>query len=57
MIRILRDEKLRDKLSKNVIEWSKKFSWDKSAKEFMKTLESIVSEQAIGFSNNFNKEF
>jgi glycosyltransferase involved in cell wall biosynthesis len=38
IIRILENGSLRRKLSKNALEWSKEFSWDKSAKEFLKVV-------------------
>jgi glycosyltransferase involved in cell wall biosynthesis len=34
MIRIVEDNSLRDKISKEAVSWAKKFSWDKSYKEF-----------------------
>jgi glycosyltransferase involved in cell wall biosynthesis len=42
IIKVLEDEKLRKKLSKNALEYSKKFSWDKSAEEFLKVIEGVV---------------
>ncbi len=45
IIKILEDEKLRLKLSKNALKHSKKFSWDKSAKEFLKIIEVIMNEK------------
>jgi glycosyltransferase involved in cell wall biosynthesis len=44
IIKVLEDEKLRKKLSKNALEYSKRFSWDKSAEEFLKVLEGVVNE-------------
>jgi len=41
IIRVLKDDKLRERLSKNSLKWAKMFSWDKSAKEFMKILEEV----------------
>jgi glycosyltransferase involved in cell wall biosynthesis len=41
----LEDEKLRKKLSKNALEYSKRFSWDKSAEEFLKVIEGVVNEK------------
>lgn len=38
IVRVLRDEALRERLSKNALEYARKFSWDKTAKEFMKVL-------------------
>ena len=40
IIKILKDEKLRKRLSKNALNWSKKFSWDKSAEKFLKIISS-----------------
>lgn len=34
MIRIVENHELREKLSKNAIEWSKNFNWDKSYRQF-----------------------
>jgi glycosyltransferase involved in cell wall biosynthesis len=39
--KILKDEKLRRRLSKNALEWSKKFSWDKSTEEFEKVVKNV----------------
>jgi len=36
---LLKDDMLREKMSRNALEWSKKFSWDKTAEEFMKVIE------------------
>ncbi|MEM3374837.1 MAG: glycosyltransferase family 4 protein, partial [Candidatus Woesearchaeota archaeon] len=38
---VLKDKKLRQKLSKNALEYSKQFNWDKSADEFLNILGSI----------------
>ncbi|MBU5689300.1 MAG: glycosyltransferase family 4 protein [Candidatus Aenigmarchaeota archaeon] len=38
---VLKDKKLRQKLSKNALEYSKQFSWDKSADEFLDIIESL----------------
>jgi len=45
LIRVLEDEGLRMRLSKNALEYAKQFSWDKSAEEFMKVLERTVNER------------
>ena len=42
IIEILLDDKLREKLSRNAIEWAKQFSWDRSAGEFERLIETIV---------------
>jgi len=34
LINLLKDDDLRKELSENAIEWAKKFSWDRSAKDF-----------------------
>lgn len=44
ILAILKDEELRKKLSKNALEWSKEFTWDKSAREFEKVMEAAVNE-------------
>lgn len=41
IIMVLKDDKLRQRLSKNALEYSKKFSWDKTAKEFLDVINSI----------------
>ncbi len=35
---VLKDGSLRDNLSKNALEWSKQFSWDKSTERFMEAI-------------------
>ena len=44
IVEILESNELREKLSKGALEWSRKFSWHRSAEEFMKTLEKIINE-------------
>ncbi|MDH5770150.1 MAG: glycosyltransferase family 4 protein [Candidatus Bathyarchaeota archaeon] len=44
LVRVLGDEGLRMRLSKNALEYSRQFSWDKTAKEFLKVLEWAVNE-------------
>lgn len=43
IIRVLEDEKLRKRLSKNALRWAKRFSWDKSAREFENIIKKIVN--------------
>jgi glycosyltransferase involved in cell wall biosynthesis len=43
IIRVLEDEVLRENLSKNALEYSKKFSWDRTAQEFEKILKGVVN--------------
>ena len=42
IVKILSDDKLREKLSRNAIEWAKQFNWDKSAEEFERLIKTIV---------------
>jgi glycosyltransferase involved in cell wall biosynthesis len=44
IIKILNDKELRMRLSRNALEYSRKFSWDKSAEEFLKVLVGVVNE-------------
>ncbi len=44
LLRVLEDEGLREKLSKNALEYSRVFSWDKTAGEFMKIFEEMIGE-------------
>ena len=41
IVRVLKDEKLREKLSKNALNWSKNFSWDKSSERFLEILKLV----------------
>ncbi|KUO42819.1 MAG: hypothetical protein APU95_02355 [Hadesarchaea archaeon YNP_N21] len=45
IVKVLRDETLRKRLSKNSLKWAKNFDWIKSAGEFMKIVESVINEQ------------
>lgn len=38
LFQVLEDEELREKLSENAIEYSRNFSWEKTAEEFMKII-------------------
>lgn len=38
MVRLLTDDELRLRLSRNAIEWARRFSWDKSAEEFERVI-------------------
>ena len=42
IIRILKDENLREKLSRDAVEWAKQFSWDRSAEEFERVIRSVT---------------
>ena len=44
MIKIIENDKLRKKLSKNAISWSKKFTWDESYRGFKKILSEFVKK-------------
>jgi glycosyltransferase involved in cell wall biosynthesis len=39
---LLTDDGLGEKLSKNALEWSRQFSWDKTAEEFLKIMNHVV---------------
>jgi len=39
---LLVDDGLREKLSRNALEWSRRFSWDKSAEEFKELLKGVI---------------
>ena len=39
---IYEDEKLRKRLSKNALDWAKRFSWDESVKMFDRIIKSVV---------------
>ncbi|MEM5825795.1 MAG: glycosyltransferase family 4 protein [Candidatus Aenigmatarchaeota archaeon] len=41
IIKVLEDEKLRNKLSINALKWARRFSWDKSAREFEKIIKMV----------------
>jgi glycosyltransferase involved in cell wall biosynthesis len=43
MIRVLKDEALRRRLSENAWSYAQKFSWDKTAEEFMKVLDKAAN--------------
>ena len=45
IIRVLHDVALRQGFSEEGLKYAKEFSWDKTAKEFMKVLERIINEQ------------
>jgi len=45
LVRVLEDRQLRVRLSRNALEYARKFSWDKTAKQFMKILERIINER------------
>lgn len=42
IIMVLSDDDLRKKLSRNAIEWAGRFSWDKTAIEFMEIIKGII---------------
>lgn len=41
ILKLLMDDELRERLPRNVVEWTKQFSWDKTAEDFLKILEDI----------------
>jgi glycosyltransferase involved in cell wall biosynthesis len=46
IIKVLKDEEFRRTLSVNALEYSKNFSWDKTAEGFLKVVESVLREIA-----------
>lgn len=44
LIEILSDDKLREKLSRNAIEWSRQFSWDRSAEKFERMIKNVIEQ-------------
>ncbi|AIY89548.1 glycosyltransferase family 4 protein [Geoglobus acetivorans] len=44
IIEVLVDDELREKLSRNAIEWAKQFSWDRSAEEFERVIEEVIRQ-------------
>ena len=43
-ITLFNDEELKQRLTENALKWSKSFSWDKTADEFMEIIEGIINE-------------
>jgi len=41
IMRVLSDDGLREDLSRNAIEWARRFSWDKTAEEFLNVVEKV----------------
>jgi len=44
IIRILEDEALRERLSRNCLKYARQFSWDKTTKQFIKILDWAINE-------------
>jgi len=44
IIRVLGDETLRERLSRNCLKYAKRFSWDRTAKEFLRVLRLVMDE-------------
>jgi len=47
IIKVLRDEELREQLSRNAIEWSKNFDWDETADRVLTVLKDAVSSYSL----------
>ncbi len=45
IIQVLRNNVLRDTLSKNAIEWASQFSWDNAAQKTLKLIQNIVAKK------------
>ena len=41
IIKVLSDDGLRERLSRNAIKWAGSFSWDKTAEEFLKVINHV----------------
>jgi len=48
IISVLRDEELRRRLSRNAIEWSKNFDWDKTAERVLTVLRDTINFHSSG---------
>jgi len=44
IMRVLLDDGLREDLSRNAIEWARRFSWDKTAERFFNTIRGELYE-------------
>jgi len=44
---LLRDEHLRNRLSRNALEWSRKFRWEDSARKTLEVLARTVAEVGV----------
>jgi len=42
---LLIDDRLREKLSRNSLKWSRQFSWDKSAEEFERVIKNVTEQE------------
>ncbi len=49
IVRVLRDEQLRDRLAKAALRWASSFQWDESAKKMMGVLERVVGKPQPSF--------
>jgi len=45
VVYLLENDNLREELSRNAIEWAKRFSWDRSAEEFEKVIKNVIGER------------
>jgi len=45
VVYLLENDNLREELSRNAIEWAKRFSWDRSAEEFEKVIKNVIEER------------
>ncbi|MEM3907048.1 MAG: glycosyltransferase family 4 protein, partial [Nitrososphaerota archaeon] len=48
LLKVLEDEELRNKLSKKALEYSRIFSWDRTASEFMKVIREVIADRSSG---------
>ncbi|MDY6866126.1 MAG: glycosyltransferase family 4 protein [Halobacteriota archaeon] len=45
IVKILKDDMLREELTNNALKWSKGFTWERSAEEFLKVFEGVVDKR------------
>ena len=45
IVRVLEDEALRERLSRNCLKYARRFSWDRTAEEFIRILKSVIDER------------
>jgi len=55
--KLYEDDGLRERLSKNALKWSKKFSWDESKKKFSEILREVVLGGSRMIRKLYDKEF
>lgn len=54
-IRLLKDKQLYMKLSENALQWSRSFSWEKAAVEFLNVIQKCIKEDSRETQNNLGE--